>query len=188
MEELPGILVRAEGAPASGDVAVDEAYDGLGATYDFFWKVFDRNSIDDEGLSLDATVHFGENYENAFACSAQTDQGALMRIEFLTEGGVAQFPGLSRPVTIDSEQLTQREGAELKRLVEAADFFNLPASVGTPARGAADYRQYTLTIEEGARRHTVRATEPVDDTDLRSLLAFVRTQSNQLRRSTHTPP
>lgn len=65
-QNLPGTLVRAEGAAASGDPAVDEAYDGLGATFDFYWKSYDRNSIDDEGLPLIATVHFGQHYENAF--------------------------------------------------------------------------------------------------------------------------
>lgn len=68
---LPGTLVRGEGQPASGDAAVDEAYDGLGATFDFFADVFDRNSIDDAGMALDATVHFGQAYNNAFWNSAQ---------------------------------------------------------------------------------------------------------------------
>lgn len=65
-QTLPGTLVRAEGSPPSNDVSVDEAYDGLGATFDFFWETYDRNSIDDEGLALNATVHFGYNYDNAF--------------------------------------------------------------------------------------------------------------------------
>lgn len=65
-DSLPGKLIRGEGQPVSGDVAVDEAYDGLGATFDFFDQVFDRNSIDDAGMALDATVHFGQNYNNAF--------------------------------------------------------------------------------------------------------------------------
>jgi Zn-dependent metalloprotease len=65
-QNLPGTIVRAEGASSSGDRAVDEAYDGLGATYDFYSEVFDRNSIDDEGLALNGTVHFGTNYDNAF--------------------------------------------------------------------------------------------------------------------------
>jgi Zn-dependent metalloprotease len=61
-----GTLTRAEGQPASGDPAVDEAYDGLGATFAFFRDVYDRNSIDDEGMPLDAIVHFGKDYLNAF--------------------------------------------------------------------------------------------------------------------------
>jgi Zn-dependent metalloprotease len=65
-ENLPGGMVRAEGASPTGDAATDEAYDGLGATYDFFWETFERSSIDDEGLPLNATVHFGQDYNNAF--------------------------------------------------------------------------------------------------------------------------
>jgi Zn-dependent metalloprotease len=63
---LPGTLVRAEGDPPSSDVAVNEAYDGAGATYDLYYDVYDRNSIDDRGLRLDSTVHFDMNYDNAF--------------------------------------------------------------------------------------------------------------------------
>jgi len=65
-QALPGVVVRAEGSPATGEPAVDEAYDGLGATYDFFWNVFKRNSIDDEGMPMNGTVHFGNAYSNAF--------------------------------------------------------------------------------------------------------------------------
>ncbi|MCQ4325235.1 peptidase M4 family protein [Stutzerimonas stutzeri] len=64
--QLPGVQRRREGQPASGDPAVDEAYDGLGATYDFFWQVFQRDSIDDLGMPLIGTVHYGQGYENAF--------------------------------------------------------------------------------------------------------------------------
>ena len=65
-ETLPGDVVRREGAPASGDPAADEAYDGLGATFAFYDGALDRNSIDDRGLPLDATVHYGDEYDNAF--------------------------------------------------------------------------------------------------------------------------
>ncbi|NML13610.1 M4 family metallopeptidase [Azohydromonas caseinilytica] len=70
-ESLPGTLVRGEGQAPSGDPAVDEAYDGLGATFDLFADVFERNSIDDAGMALDATVHFGQDYNNAFWNSQQ---------------------------------------------------------------------------------------------------------------------
>jgi Zn-dependent metalloprotease len=66
VETLPGTLVRAEGQAAGDDVAVNEAYDGLGATHDFFWQVFERDSIDDDGMPLEATVHYGQEYDNAF--------------------------------------------------------------------------------------------------------------------------
>lgn len=63
---LPGNIVRGESAPEVSDVAVNEAYEGSGATYDFYKEVFDRNSIDANGLRLDSTVHYGEKYNNAF--------------------------------------------------------------------------------------------------------------------------
>lgn len=63
---LPGVQVRSEGAASTGDIAVDEAYDGAGATYDLFYEIYERNSIDDRGMRLDSTVHYGMNYDNAF--------------------------------------------------------------------------------------------------------------------------
>ena len=65
-EQLPGTSVRTEGAGPVADVAVNEAYDGLGATFDFYQDAYSRNSIDDEGLHLDATVHYKSLYDNAF--------------------------------------------------------------------------------------------------------------------------
>jgi Zn-dependent metalloprotease len=64
--DLPGRLVRSEGAPKSKDPAVNEAYDGSGATYDLYAKVYGRNSIDGRGLRLDSTVHYGRDFDNAF--------------------------------------------------------------------------------------------------------------------------
>jgi len=65
-EELPGIRVRGEDDPATGDAAVDEAFDGLGATFEFLWDAFGRNSLDGAGGPLLATVHYGRDYDNAF--------------------------------------------------------------------------------------------------------------------------
>lgn len=63
---LPGQLVREEGSAPSGDSAVDEAYDGAGATYDLYWDVYQRDSLDGNGLRLDSTVHYQRGYDNAF--------------------------------------------------------------------------------------------------------------------------
>ncbi len=65
-ENFPGDVVRTEGAPATGDPVVDEAYDGLGHTYDFYWTMLGRNSLDGQGGPLLATVHYSQNYDNAF--------------------------------------------------------------------------------------------------------------------------
>lgn len=64
--DIPGVLVRREGDPPTGDAAVDEAYRGAGETYDLFYEIFERNSIDDNGLPLISIVHYLQSYDNAF--------------------------------------------------------------------------------------------------------------------------
>jgi Zn-dependent metalloprotease len=64
--ELPGTLVRSEGGPASTDPAINEAYDGSGVTYDLYFDIYERNSVDNNGLKLDSTVHYQKGYDNAF--------------------------------------------------------------------------------------------------------------------------
>jgi Zn-dependent metalloprotease len=63
---LPGAIVRREGDAASADVAVNEAYDGSGVTYDLYNDVYERNSIDGSGMRIDSTVHYRTGYDNAF--------------------------------------------------------------------------------------------------------------------------
>ncbi|MFG2297032.1 M4 family metallopeptidase [Streptomyces sp. NPDC048603] len=63
---LPGTKVRAEGSEPGQDATVNRAYAGLGATFELFLQAFGRHSIDDAGLPLDATVHYGQEYNNAF--------------------------------------------------------------------------------------------------------------------------
>ncbi|MFS2222072.1 M4 family metallopeptidase [Pantoea sp. B65] len=65
-QSLPGELIRTEGQPANGDIAAEEAWNYLGITYDFFWQKYQRNSLDNKGLSLLGSVHYGKAYQNAF--------------------------------------------------------------------------------------------------------------------------
>ncbi|WBB59442.1 M4 family metallopeptidase [Streptomyces sp. WMMC500] len=65
-EDLPGTKVRGEGDEAVADATVNRAYDGLGATFELFLKGYRRDSVDGAGLPLKATVHYGEDYGNAF--------------------------------------------------------------------------------------------------------------------------
>ena len=72
---LPGRLIRSEGEAATNDPAVDEAYDGSGDTYDFYLEAYGRNSIDDRGMRLASSVHYGRDYDNAFWDGAQMVYG-----------------------------------------------------------------------------------------------------------------
>jgi len=62
----PNKLVRREGDPPVADDAVNEAYDNFGYTYDLYWQVFQRNSIDNQGMTIQGLVHYGSAYDNAF--------------------------------------------------------------------------------------------------------------------------
>ena len=72
---LPGAQVRSEREPPVSDDAVNEAYDGAGATYDLYFEVYGRNSIDGRGMRLDSSVHYGRAYDNAFWDGAQMVYG-----------------------------------------------------------------------------------------------------------------
>lgn len=61
---LPGKVI---GNPDGGkDVEAKEAHDGLLATFNFYWEVFKRDSIDGRGLPLIGSVHYSKKYDNAF--------------------------------------------------------------------------------------------------------------------------
>jgi Zn-dependent metalloprotease len=65
-ERLPGRPVRTEGARPTSDPQVNRVYDAMGRTFDFLRTAFNRSSLDGQGLPLDATVHYGPHYDNAF--------------------------------------------------------------------------------------------------------------------------
>jgi Zn-dependent metalloprotease len=73
--ELPGKLTRSERDPKSTDPAVNEAYNYSGSTYNFYRKVFNRNSLDDRGMSLISSVHLGQRLNNAFWTGEQMCYG-----------------------------------------------------------------------------------------------------------------
>lgn len=55
---LPGTLVRSEGDPPVVSPAdVNRAYDYAGDVYDYYWRAFGRDSIDDAGLTMVLTVN-----------------------------------------------------------------------------------------------------------------------------------
>ena len=53
-------------------------------------------------------------------------------------------------------------------------FFDQPASAGSLTKGAADYRTYTITVEDGPRLHTIRLTDPVTEANLEPLVSRLR--------------
>ena len=102
-----------------------------------------------------------------------------MRISFERTGGVA---GMSIAATIDTEALPAHNAQELLRLVDAASFFDLPATIRMPAQGA-DQFHYKLTVEDEARRHTVEVGDAAAPAALQPLLRQLTILARQPRDS-----
>jgi Emfourin len=98
-----------------------------------------------------------------------------MIIHLVRTGG---FGGMRREVRIETGALPSAEREPLERLVGEAGFFSLPAHFPKPGKGA-DYFTYSVTVEDGGRRHTVEAAQPSLPENLRPL---IRELSKRLKR------
>ncbi|NJN16673.1 MAG: hypothetical protein HC822_10570 [Oscillochloris sp.] len=61
---IPGRLIIDEGE-RSRDPVAQAAHDGAGAVYDYFFQNFERDSIDDRGMTLVSTVNYGSDPQDA---------------------------------------------------------------------------------------------------------------------------
>lgn len=96
---LPGVRVRDWGQPPVADAAVNEAYDGSSATYEFYRDVYQRNSLDGAGLELVSSVHYGVGFDNAFWDGTQMVYGD-------GSGRIFQLGGLTRSLDVIAHELT----------------------------------------------------------------------------------
>jgi Zn-dependent metalloprotease len=62
---LPGMLLRDEDDPPSGDQQANQAYDNLGIAMQFYKDVLGRDSVNGRGMRIDASVHYGFRFANA---------------------------------------------------------------------------------------------------------------------------
>ena len=95
-----------------------------------------------------------------------------MRIALRMDGGLASFPGLRRPVTIDCDRLPPERAERLRELVEQARFWS--AAPGAAPAGGADQRTYTVEIDDGRQCRALTIPEPIADAHLRALVAEIR--------------
>lgn len=75
--DLPGELFHSNDASFKSDYekpAVDAHYNSE-AVYEYFLEEHDRNSIDGKGMAIKSTVHYGEDYNNAFWNGEQMTYG-----------------------------------------------------------------------------------------------------------------
>jgi len=95
-----------------------------------------------------------------------------MRIRLQQEGGLAYFPGLSRPVEVDTRELPPEVGERLEEIVHGCGLLENP--VRQPPPKGADYQKYTLLIESDDQQSVVELYDPVTDENLQVLLELLR--------------
>ena len=95
---LPGTLRRSEGQAPTTDLDVNAAHDGAGDTYDLYKLFWNRDGIDNAGMTMISTVHYSTNYCNAFWNDVQMAYG---------DGNAAQNCGpLARSLDVAAHEMT----------------------------------------------------------------------------------
>jgi hypothetical protein len=99
-----------------------------------------------------------------------------MRIELRIDGGLAHFPGLAKPLVVDSKQLAEDDKAQAINLCHAAldarSHAADPPSAPAPAP-TADARRYRLKIELDGSTHELATTDPISNPAIAQLIAFL---------------
>jgi len=150
-EILPGDVIRTEGAPPTDDEVANEAYDGLGHTYDYYLNMLGRNSLDGQGGPLHAVVHFGENYDNAFWDSTYMVFGDGLLMDRLTELTVAAHELTHGVTEVEAQLVYQRQSGALNESV--SDVFG--SVVKQYANDRQDAGQADWLVGEGIWRNDI---------------------------------
>jgi len=108
-----------------------------------------------------------------------------MKIEFSVDGGLASFPGLRKPVTIDAARLPAPHVARLRKLVDGARFFD--ATPPAPSAQVRDAQCYTIAIDDGERQRTLQVREPIRDAAMRDLVSELVACADDQRRGRPGP-
>ncbi len=94
---LPGPTVRTEGGAATGDSSVDTNYNHLGTVYDCYKTLFNRDSYNNAGAKLISSVHYSNNYVNAYWNGTQMVYG---------DGDNVTASDLSKSLDVTAHELT----------------------------------------------------------------------------------
>lgn len=88
-----------------------------------------------------------------------------MRITVQRTGGFTAIPITK---TVDVTAMPTNEATQLRQMVEAADFFDLPAEI--PSTSQPDRFVYQISVEQEGKRHSVTVGETAMGPDMKSLV------------------
>jgi Zn-dependent metalloprotease len=95
--DLPGDLVRTETSAAPTDDAANQAFDNAGISWKFYKEIFNRESVDGNGLALVSSVHYAQSYDNALWNGQQMIYG---------DGDGTELRGFANAIDVIGHELT----------------------------------------------------------------------------------
>ncbi|MBW4480527.1 MAG: hypothetical protein KME54_27735 [Tolypothrix brevis GSE-NOS-MK-07-07A] len=98
-----------------------------------------------------------------------------MRISFERSGG---FAGIIKTTNIDTTTLSPNESNQVSQLIQSAGFFELPQTITSDTR-SKDRFQYTLTIDDNGKQHTITIGESALSGNLKSLIEWLKNAPTQ---------
>ncbi|HHT9120859.1 MAG TPA: protealysin inhibitor emfourin [Candidatus Hypogeohydataceae bacterium YC41] len=119
----------------------------------------------------------------AYCNGASAVETKNLRIYFERTGG---FAGIRFTTTIDTSELPPEEAEKLRKMVEEADFFNLPAKITSPSP-QPDRFQYKLRVEEEGRQHTVTVSEEAMPPKLSPLVKWLMSAARKGGKGADSP-
>ncbi|MBW4469762.1 MAG: hypothetical protein KME45_05085 [Stenomitos rutilans HA7619-LM2] len=90
-----------------------------------------------------------------------------MHITLERSGG---FTGMPLTITVDTATLAPDQIAQLRHLIEAADFFHVSAS---SMQAQPDRFEYEITVQDGDRTHTIAFGEAAIPEPLKPLVHWL---------------
>ena len=103
-----------------------------------------------------------------------------MKIYFKPEGGFGFFPGLNKPLELNSEQLSPEEASHLQQLIQEASFFDLPEQQPEAKQGA-DQKKYTIRVEDKDQQHWIELHYATINPQLQNLLSYLHQKQREVR-------
>ena len=94
----------------------------------------------------------------------------MTRIKFERSGGIV---GQNIDLDLDLDSIPSNESQHLMHLIQESGFFHLPEEM--VAKASPDEFEYTITVESGAMRHNVCATDTSVPDSLRPLILELST-------------
>jgi Zn-dependent metalloprotease len=100
--DLPGVLIRKEGDPAIADQNGNEVYTYFGNTVDFYFQVFQRDSIDDQGMIVIGSIHYDDADHPAGFDNALWDGSEMI----FGDGDGVMFVSFTKSLDVIGHELT----------------------------------------------------------------------------------